>query len=70
MAPELVEATLKTVAVVERLASTLPPITADASAFYTPPEPLPPASGDKYSWDVINEEYDVKVRRDAALQLV
>jgi len=51
------------VAVIERLASTLPPISADARAFYTAPEPLAPGSGDAYSWDVVTEEQGVKVRR-------
>jgi hypothetical protein len=65
MAPELVEAALKTVAVIERLASTLPPSVPGAPAFYVPPQPLPPVSGDKYTWDVITEEQGVKARPGA-----
>ena len=62
MAPELVEAALKTVATIERLASTLPPSAAGAASFYAPPQPLPPVPGDKYTWDVITEEQGVKAR--------
>ena len=62
MAPELVEAALKTVATIERLASTLPPSSASAASFYAPPQPLPPVPGDKYTWDVITEEQGVKAR--------
>ena len=62
MAPELVEAALKTVATIERLASSLPPSSAGAASFYAPPQPLPPVPGDKYTWDVITEEQGVKAR--------
>ena len=56
----LLEATLKTMGVVERCAVSLP------SPFYIPPTPPPELQGSAYGWDVITEEQGVKARDHAA----